>query len=283
LKALEGVSLEGIRVVADCANGAAYFTTPEALRRAGAEVIVMNAEPDGSKINVNCGSTNTDAVAARVLKEGAHAGLAHDGDADRVIAVDEKGQTVDGDAIIAATAADLAERGRLDGNIVVTTVMANLGFREAMKERGIEVVETDVGDRYVVEAMKQRGAVIGGEQSGHVIFREYATTGDGLITALRLLSLLRGGRPLSEVASIVRRYPQVLVNVRVNDKGVVSSDEASSVISEVAASLGDSGRVLVRPSGTEPLVRVMVEATQQEAAQAAADRIAEAIRDGGGA
>lgn len=268
LAALEGRSLKGLRLVLDCSNGAAYRTSPEAFRRAGADPMVIHAAPDGLNINAGCGSQHLEGLIARVKQEGAHLGLAHDGDADRVIAVDEQGKVVDGDCIIAAVAIALKEQGKLAGNLVVSTVMANLGFRLTMVKEGIELVETPVGDRYVLEAMRTTGAVVGGEQSGHIIFSEYGTTGDGLVTGLRLAHrMVTTGQKLSELAAVVEKFPQVLLSVRVENPGRCDSSEAlGSAVARAQERLGTSGRVLVRPSGTEPLVRVMVEA--REAAEA---------------
>ena len=279
LRCLEGRRLEGIRVVVDCANGAAFRTSPRALAEAGAEVIEMNVAPDGMNINVDCGSTDPNKLGEAVVRLGADVGLAHDGDADRVLAVDSRGDLVDGDAIIAILATELHEAGRLPGGLVVTTVMANLGFRVAMTAAGIGLVETAVGDRYVIEAMRRHGAGIGGEQSGHVILADCSTTGDGLITGLRLLArMASAGRPLSDLARVVERYPQVLVNVPVRDRSALGG--AASVWEAVAAvqtELGDLGRVLVRPSGTEAVVRVMVEASESAIAERAAATIVDAV------
>lgn len=279
LTALEGRSLEGMSVVIDCANGAAYRTTPAAFQRTGATVTVLNDEPDGININAGCGSQHLEGLAEAVRACGAHLGLAHDGDADRVIAVDEQGQPVDGDGMIAALAIELKEAGRLSSNVVVTTVMANLGFRKAMAEAGIQISETPVGDRYVLERMRRTGAAIGGEQSGHVIFSELSTTGDGLITGLRIAGLMASsGRKLSDLAAVVRKFPQVLLNVEVADpKEVAASEPVNRATSEAQASLGTRGRILVRPSGTEPLVRVMVEAQDEATASSVAARLAGVI------
>lgn len=279
---LDGASrLGGLRVVVDCANGAAYRVAPEAYRRAGAEVVALFADPDGSNINDGCGSTNPDHLREAVRAHGAHAGLAHDGDADRLIAVDERGELVDGDQVLAICALEAKARGALRGGAVVSTVMANLGFRRAMAAAGIEVVETAVGDRYVLEAMLERGIVMGGEQSGHLIFLDRHTTGDGILTALRLLSVMvASGKRLSDLAAVAPRAPQVLLNVKGVDKDRL--DGAGAVWEEVRrveGELATQGRVLVRPSGTEPVVRVMVEATTEPAAQAAAERIATIIRE----
>lgn len=280
LSVLEGRRLEGLRVVVDCAHGAACRTTPRALEEAGVDVVVINAEPDGTNINVECGSTYPEVVAAAVTEHRADVGLAHDGDADRVIAVDEKGGIVDGDVMLALLASQLKTQGRLSNNLVVTTVMSNLGLREALGAAGIEAFEAAVGDRYVLEAMRQKGAVLGGEQSGHVILLEHATTGDGLITALSLLDHLhQSSKPLSELALLVPRYPQVMINVRVADRDrLPEADEVWEAVEEAESRLGDRGRVLVRPSGTEPVIRVMVEAAEEQVARDSANELAAAIR-----
>lgn len=279
LRSLEGRQLAGLTVVVDCGHGAAWRTSPEALTRAGARVITINDAPDGMNINVGCGSTDPGQVAAAVLGHGADIGLAHDGDADRVLAVDAAGELVDGDAIIAILATELQEEGRLPANCVVTTVMANLGFRLAMTAAGIDVVETAVGDRYVIEAMRRHGAGIGGEQSGHVILSACSTTGDGLITGLRLMArMATSGRSLAELAKVVERYPQVLINVPVRDRDALQGAQGVwEAVELVRNELGDFGRVLVRPSGTEAVVRVMVEAADTPTAQEAAGRIVAAV------
>ena len=272
--------LAGLRVVVDCANGAAYRTAPELLRRAGADVIAIGAEPDGENINDGCGSTQLAPLQAAVVRHGADAGVAHDGDADRCLAVDASGQVVDGDQIMAVLALGLKAGGRLAADTVVATVMSNLGFREAMREAGITVIETTVGDRYVLEAMRAGAYTLGGEQSGHIIMLEHATTGDGLLTALHLLAAVARARvPLAELAQVMTRYPQVLVNVRDVDKQrVAGSPEVAAQIAAAEAELGRSGRVLVRPSGPEPAVRVLVEAPDHGRARRLADRLAGAIR-----
>jgi phosphoglucosamine mutase len=274
-----GRRFDGMRVVIDCANGAASIAAPRVLARLGADVRVIHAEPDGLNINDACGSTHPEDLQAAVLEFGASVGLAFDGDADRVLAVDERGALIDGDHLIALCAIDLRQRGLLTDDAVVVTVMTNLGFRHAMAERGIEVIETQVGDRSVLEALAERDLALGGEQSGHVIFRRMATTGDGLLTGVQLLDLLdRSGRPLSELAAeAMTRLPQVLVNVRVARR---DPDIATVIAADVAAAedeLGEHGRVLVRPSGTEPLVRVMVEAADEGLARAVADRLVLAV------
>ena len=273
-------SLSGLRVVVDCAHGAAAAIAPTVLAKAGADVVPIGAEPDGLNINDGCGSTHPERLQDAVRSAGADVGIAHDGDADRCLAVDAGGRLVDGDAILAVCALAAKENGRLRGDTVVTTVMTNLGFKHAMATHGIEVVETPVGDRYVLEAMLERGCCLGGEQSGHLVFLEHSTTGDGILTALQLLArMVETGRPLAALASVMTRLPQVLLNVRVTDKNAaMSSPRLREVIAAVERELGADGRVLVRPSGTEPFVRVMVEAPTPEQATAAAERVAAAVR-----
>jgi phosphoglucosamine mutase len=273
-------TLAGLRVVVDCAHGAASALAPELLRRAGADVIAIGAEPDGENINADCGSTHLEALSAAVTKHGADAGIAHDGDADRCLAVDADGEIIDGDQILAVLALDLQGRGRLAGDTVVATVMSNLGFRKAMANAGITVVETAVGDRYVLEAMRAGHYVLGGEQSGHIIMLDHASTGDGLLTALHLLSAAaRQKLALADLARVMTRYPQVLVNVAgVNKERAARSPELAAAVAAAEAELGAAGRVLVRPSGTEPAVRVMVEATDHSRAQRLADGLATTIR-----
>ena len=273
--------LTGLRIVVDCAHGAAHNVAPLMLRRAGAEVAVIGAEPDGLNINEGCGSTHLDALIAAVTANGADAGIAYDGDADRCLAVTADGQVVDGDQILTILALELKEAQRLPSDTVVATVMSNLGFRRAMADAGIEVVETAVGDRYVLEAMKSGGYLLGGEQSGHIIMLEHATTGDGLLTGLHVLAAAaRRGLALGELAKAMQRFPQVLINVAGVDKSRVSaSAELADAVKGAEAELADSGRVLIRPSGTEPAVRVMVEATDERQAQRVAARLAEAVRD----
>ncbi|HKY75969.1 MAG TPA: phosphoglucosamine mutase [Acidimicrobiia bacterium] len=281
LTTLEGRRLDGLRVVIDCGNGAATATAPWVLTQLGAKVenLALGAQPDGTNINAGCGSTDPGPLQAEVVAAGAVAGLAFDGDADRLVAVDERGGLVDGDHILAIAALDLRARGRLSHDTVVATVMANLGFHHAMAAEGIRVESTPVGDRYVLEAMEAGGFSLGGEQSGHIIFRELATTGDGLLSGLVLLDVLaRSGRPLSELASVVQKLPQVLRNVRVADRAGLSDATAFwAEVEAIGAELGDTGRVLVRPSGTEPLVRIMVEASSGEAASAYTDRLEAAL------
>ncbi len=274
-----GGSLSGLKVVLDCAFGAAYRLGPVALGEAGAQVIAINAEPDGSRINVDCGSTSLGELSRTVVSEGADLGLAFDGDADRVLAVDEKGNSVDGDRILALSAIRMHEEGTLKNDVVVSTVMANLGFRRALESRGIEVVQAPVGDKYVSDAMLDRGAVLGGEQSGHLIFGEYATTGDGILAGLQVArSVVASGQPLSVLAHVFEPVPQILINVRVAAKEKLAEAEALwDEVKVVETEMGDEGRVLLRPSGTEPLVRVMVEATDPSVARANADRLVAAV------
>ncbi len=271
--------LDGLRVVVDCANGAASAFAPEVLRRLGAEVTPIHDQPNGANINVGCGALHPSVVAAAVKEAGADVGIAHDGDADRALFADADGRIVDGDQVLAACAIALAEEGRLPGRVVVTTAMANLGFRRAMAEQRIEVVEAKVGDRYVLEEMIARGATLGGEQSGHVIFADHATTGDGILTAVKFLSLARRkGVTIAELATAMRRFPQVLENVRVGHKERLRDEtEIGDAVREAEATLGDAGRVLVRASGTEPLVRVMVEAETERVARAVATALAEVV------
>ncbi|MBW3614366.1 MAG: phosphoglucosamine mutase [Actinobacteria bacterium] len=287
LAALEGRTLAGIAVVIDCANGAASSIAEEVFRRAGATVSVLHAEPDGTNINAGCGSTYPDSLQQAVRERpGTSLGLAFDGDADRVLAVDADGEIVDGDQILALAALDLRQRGRLAGDTVVVTVMSNLGFRLGMEAAGIRVVETQVGDRYVLEALAAGGYSLGGEQSGHVIFADLATTGDGMLTGLLLSDLVRRqGRPLADLAAAaMSRLPQVLRNVRVARRdGLATAPEIRAEVQAVEAELGHRGRVLLRPSGTEPLVRVMAEAPTQAAAEAAVRRIAAAVTEALGA
>lgn len=273
--------LDGIKVVLDCAHGAASGVSPETFRDAGAEVTVIGAEPDGLNINDGVGSTHLDNLAEAVVRLGADIGIAHDGDADRCLAVDADGNVIDGDQIMAILAVSMKERGRLTDDTLVATVMSNLGLHVAMREHGITVRQTAVGDRYVLEDMNAGGFALGGEQSGHVIMSEYATTGDGLLTGLHLVAeMARQKKSIAELASIMTVYPQVLVNVRGVDKDRVAGDEAvQAAVREVETELGDTGRVLLRKSGTEPLVRVMVEAADAESAQAYADRLSDVVRD----
>jgi phosphoglucosamine mutase len=272
-------NLSHIHVVLDCANGAASHVAPFVLRRLGAQVDVLNAKPDGTNINAGCGSTHPDVVGRAVVEAGADLGLAHDGDADRLIAADHEGNIVDGDVILAILAADRQQRTGLD--TVVTTVMTNLGFTLAMRELGIDVVQTRVGDRYVREAMLAGGHPLGGEQSGHIILTDYATTGDGVLTAIRLLSVLaRTGRSLADLGTIMRRLPQVLVNVSGVDRDRLPETESVwQAVDQETEMLADRGRILVRASGTEPVVRVMVEADTEQGALEVAERLAKVVND----
>jgi phosphoglucosamine mutase len=271
--------LSGLTLVVDCAHGAAAVCAPEVYRRAGATVHVIGGEPDGWNINDGIGSTHLGPLTEAVRAHRADLGIAHDGDADRCLAVTAEGDVVDGDAILAVCALGLHEHGRLTGDTVVATVMSNLGFHHTMRDAGIAVHTTAVGDRYVLEALRAQGLSLGGEQSGHLVFLDHATTGDGLLTGLSLLSRMAGtGSSLAELASVVQRLPQVLVNVPVRDRlAVVESDEVAAAVNHCEAELGDDGRVLLRPSGTEQLVRVMVEAPTQERADAIARRLADVV------
>ena len=269
--------LDGIHVVLDCANGAAAGVSPQVFTDAGATVTVIGAEPNGYNINDGVGSTHLDNLARAVLEHGADVGIAHDGDADRCLAVDHLGNVVDGDQIMAIIALSMKARGLLKDDTLVATVMSNLGLRVAMAENGITVLQTAVGDRYVLEALNEKGLSLGGEQSGHVIMSEYATTGDGILTGMHLLAeMARTGKTLAELASVMTVFPQIMVNVRGVDHHSLKSSEAIALaVKEAEAELGDTGRVLLRPSGTEPMVRVMVEAADQ----ATADRIAHELAD----
>lgn len=275
----EGIDLAGLKVALDVGHGAACMTSAEALRRLGAEVIVINEDFDGTDINVQCGSTHLGPVRSLVAELGADVGIAHDGDADRVMLVDDQGNVLDGDVVEAVCAIDLHKRGLLPGNTVVSTVMCNLGLVHALRDAGIELIQTKVGDRYVLEAMREGGFVLGGEQSGHMIFLEHNSTGDGLVTALQFLAACkRAGKSVAEAASVMTRFPQTLVNVHVRDKHAVEGNAAVvAAVKAAEAELGDSGRVLLRPSGTEPVVRVMVEAASAEEAERHAHAIAEVV------
>lgn len=269
-------TLHGVEVAIDCANGASFTAAPALLRRLKATVEVFAAEPDGTNINLDCGATHPNFLASRAA---GRLGLAFDGDADRLVAVDENGVPADGDVIMAVIARQMKENDQLTDNSVVITAMANLGFRRAMGELDIDVVETEIGDRYVLEAMMERGLSLGGEQSGHIIFED-RTTGDGLVTAVRLLGVMAAtGKPLSELRTVMTEYPQVLRNVRVGAKdGLEDAGSLWDAVRDVEAELGEDGRVLVRPSGTEPLIRVMVEASTRPAAAAAAERLVGVVR-----
>ncbi|MGI8679897.1 MAG: phosphoglucosamine mutase [Jatrophihabitans sp.] len=268
--------LDGLHLVVDCANGAASFVAPDIYRGAGAQVTTIAADPDGLNINDGVGSTHLDGLVEAVRRSGAHLGIAHDGDADRCLAVDAGGGVVDGDQLLAICALALRDGHRLNAETVVATVMSNLGFHHAMRAAGIEVLTTGVGDRYVLEALRAKDLSLGGEQSGHIVFTDAATTGDGLLTALHVMARMAAtGSPLAELAGVVHRLPQTLINVRVGDRGAVAaSGLVCAAITEAETELGESGRVLLRPSGTEQLVRVMVEAGTQEHADVVANRLA---------
>ncbi|MBX9034526.1 phosphoglucosamine mutase [Gordonibacter massiliensis (ex Traore et al. 2017)] len=271
----EGIDFSGLKVALDVGHGASCMTSAEALRRLGAEVVVINEDFDGTDINVQCGSTHLEPVRDLVAEIGADVGIAHDGDADRVMLMDAAGNEIDGDVVEAVCAIDLKERGLLAGNTAVSTVMCNLGLTHAMRDAGIELIQTKVGDRYVLEAMREGGFVVGGEQSGHMIFLEHNSTGDGLVTALQFLAACkRAGKSIADAAAVMTRFPQTLINVQVNDKHALEGNAAvEAAVAAAEAELGEDGRVLIRPSGTEPVVRVMVEA----ASAADADRHAQAI------
>ena len=271
--------LAGLTVVVDCANGAASTVGPEALRRAGATVIAIHASPNGLNINEGCGSTHIDDLRAAVVEHGADAGIAFDGDADRCLAIDAQGNDVDGDHILGILAIAKAESGTLVGTTVVSTVMANLGFNHAMRSAGITVVATAVGDRYVLEEMRANGYTLGGEQSGHVVMSEFGTTGDGVLTALHLLQrVAQSGSTLATLAAVVEKMPQVLINVSGVDRDALESNQRIAAEVELLESAMDgSGRILLRPSGTEPVIRVMVEAESQVAAQRVAEQLARVI------
>ena len=273
------LSLSGLKVVVDCANGASSFTAPLALSRAGAEVIAIANTPDGWNINDGVGSTHLDYLRSAVLKNGADVGIAHDGDADRCLAIDATGAEIDGDVIMAILAKGFKANGKLKANTVVGTVMSNLGFMHAMAESGIEVVTTAVGDRYVLEAMLQSDFNLGGEQSGHVIMRDHANTGDGLLTALQLLAeVKRSGQTLQELSRVMVRFPQVLINVKnVAKERLSTSTVIAEAVKAAELELGSNGRVLLRASGTEPLVRVMVEAQSDAVAQGVAQKLAQVV------
>lgn len=272
--------LDGLKVVLDEAHGAAAYVSPEAFTRAGAEIVTIGAEPDGLNINDGCGSTHLGLLKQAVVEHGADLGIAHDGDADRCLAVDANGEEVDGDQILAVLALAMRESGHLREDTVVATVMSNLGFKLAMESEGINVVQTGVGDRYVLESMKEHGYALGGEQSGHVIILDHATTGDGTLTGLMLAARIAAtGTPLAELTGIMTRLPQVLVNVPDVDRSrVTTSGELAAAVADAERELGTTGRVLLRPSGTEPLVRVMVEAADIEQARSVAGRLADVVK-----
>jgi phosphoglucosamine mutase len=273
------VSLDGLTVVVDCAHGAASMAAPRAYRAAGARVIPINAEPNGLNINDDCGSTHLDPLRSAVLAHRADLGLAHDGDADRCLAVDAKGDLVDGDQIMVVLALAMQEAGELAANTLVATVMSNLGLHLAMRAAGVTVRTTGVGDRYVLEELRAGAYSLGGEQSGHIVLPTLATTGDGIVTGLRLMSrMAQTGAPLSALASAMRTLPQVLVNVEAADKAAaVAAPAVRAAVQQAEDELGDTGRILLRPSGTEPLIRIMVEAANQDVARRLAMRVADSI------
>ena len=273
--------LDGLHIVLDCAHGAASGISPEVFTDAGAKVTAIGNDPDGLNINHGVGSTHLQPLIDAVKAEGAHLGIAHDGDADRCLAVDANGEIVDGDHIMAILALSMSRRGKLKNNTLVTTVMSNLGLRLAMADNGIDIVETGVGDRYVLEVINADGYTLGGEQSGHVIMSDYATTGDGILTGLHIAAELnRTGKSLAELKQCMKVYPQVLVNVKDVDRAKAAADEViASAVAQAEIALGGQGRVLVRPSGTEPLVRVMVEAADHDTAQQLADDIAAVVKE----
>ncbi len=275
----QGVDFSGLHVALDTGHGASSLTSAEALRRLGAEVTVINDDFDGNDINVECGSTHLGPLSELMAESGADVGIAHDGDADRVMMLAADGTEIDGDMMEAVLAIDLKNRGCLPGNVAVSTVMTNLGFVHAMREAGIEVLQTKVGDRYVLEAMREGGYVLGGEQSGHMILLEHNSTGDGLMTACQFLAAVRRSeKPVEEAIKVMTRFPQTLINVRVKDKHALDGNEAIwGAVRTAEEAMGDSGRVLVRTSGTEPLVRVMVEAETQDVADAHARTIADVV------
>ena len=276
-----GSRLEGIHVVLDCANGAAAGISPEVFTDAGATVTVIGSEPDGYNINEGVGSTHLDVLARAVLEHGADVGIAHDGDADRCLAVDHLGRIVDGDQIMAILAVSMKERGLLAEDTLVATVMSNLGLKIAMAEHGITLLQTAVGDRYVLETLNEKKLSLGGEQSGHVIMSEFATTGDGILTGLHILAeMARTGKPLAEIAAVMTVFPQVMINVRGVDHHALASDTViADAIRLAGERLGETGRVLLRKSGTEPMVRVMVEAEDQSTAEEIATALADLVRE----
>lgn len=275
----QGVSFEGMTIALDTGHGASSETSPEALKRLGADVHVINNEYDGTDINVECGSTHLEPLQDLVAETGADVGVAHDGDADRVMLVTSKGEEIDGDVMEAVLAIDMKERGVLANNTIVTTVMSNLGLKHAMEEAGISVVQTKVGDRYVLEEMRDRGYSIGGEQSGHMIMLDHNSTGDGLMTAVQFLAAVkRSNKSVDDAVKVMTRFPQVLINVKVKDKHAVPKEQAvKDAVQAAEVALGNNGRVLLRASGTEPVVRVMVEAANAEEAQKHAEEIAKIV------
>ena len=279
LQTIEPMALKGLNLVVDCANGAASEIAPEVYERAGANVFAIHAQADGWNINRGCGSTHIEEIRKAVKQGKFDLGISHDGDADRALAVDQAGNLIDGDHILAILALDLKSRDRLKHNTVVSTVMANLGFSKAMAEAKINTVPTAVGDRYVLEEMEKHDYQLGGEQSGHIIFRKFSTTGDGILTALQLMqTMARQGKSLSELASAITKYPQVLINVPNVSKAKIDNPQLQDAIKSTEAALNGKGRVLLRASGTEPLIRVMVEAETDQIAQVTAEKLAEVVK-----
>lgn len=283
IKSSAHLCLDGLRVAIDCANGSASATAPTLFKQLGAEIYILSAEPDGENINRDCGSTHLEALSKFVTENGLDCGIAFDGDADRCLCVDEKGQVVDGDMIMAICALDLKKRGKLNRDTVVGTIMSNFGFGKFCEENDLRFIATKVGDRYVLEEMLLEDYSFGGEQSGHVIFRDFATTGDGQLTAAQLLVILKNsGKKLSELASVMRRYPQTMINLSISNEGKIAfytDKEINDKLEEAKAELGKSGRIVVRPSGTEPLIRVMVEGSDLESIERIAREVADVITE----
>lgn len=275
------MDLEGLKIVLDCANGAAYRVAPSVLEELGAEIITLGVSPDGKNINEGCGSLHTAAMCAKVRETGAHLGISLDGDADRVIMCDEKGQEIDGDIIMGICATQLMKKGELRKNTLVTTIMSNIGLDIAMKDAGINLIKTDVGDRYVVAEMLKRGYNMGGEQSGHIVFLDHNTTGDGTLAALQLLSVIKAqGKPLSELSKVVTKYPQTLVNVRVKKKkDTADIPRFADAASEIESMLAGKGRILIRYSGTEPIMRIMIEGEDEGGIRRMADSLATIVKE----
>ena len=275
-----GLTLESLRIALDCGNGAAYKSSPCILRELGADLVVINNHPNGTNINANCGSTHPEQIQKLVRECKAQIGITHDGDADRVLLCDENGDLVDGDEIMAIAAIDHLERGCLEGNTLVATIMSNFGLDETLESRGGKVLRTKVGDRYVIEAMLRDGHNVGGEQSGHMIFRDHASTGDGIVSALQILRvMIESGKPLSELRKVLKKYPQAQRNLRVKDKPPLDTLPAiQSLLTAAESDLQGKGRVLLRYSGTEPKIRLLIEGRDQSAIDLHADRIAEALQ-----
>ncbi|OEG00235.1 phosphoglucosamine mutase [Vulcanibacillus modesticaldus] len=281
LKSTINTDFKGLKIVLDTANGAAYEIAPTMFKELGATVVSLFNQPDGLNINDGCGSTHPEKLMNAVKEHQADIGLAYDGDADRLIAVDEKGKIIDGDYIMMICGKYLAEKGKLENNTIVSTVMSNIGFYKAVEENGLQSVQTKVGDRYVMEAMRKHGLNLGGEQSGHIIFLDYNTTGDGILSSIQLVNVMKEkGKSLSELASIMKKYPQVLENVRVTDKSNFANNKAiEKAIKKVEDKLGNDGRVLVRPSGTEPLIRVMAEGPNEDLLKEYVKEIVEVVKN----